>query len=172
MRPVPWLTDGACYFLAGFLQAHGNARVLEFGAGASTLWIARRTRSLWSVEHKPDWHRKVNDSLQLDGLCANVMFRHLPYQGAACSFGYESMDLILVDGRERVDCARAAARLVAHRGVLMLDNDERPRYKPVHEFLKHWHKTSAEQIGPDQTGWQHKHPEGKWITTWWTKPST
>jgi hypothetical protein len=53
-----------------FLRSRGNARVFEYGSGASTIWRARRALSVVSVEHERDWHSVVSQRLS-------------PYQNAA-----------------------------------------------------------------------------------------
>ena len=52
LRPVPWLTDEAVAFLDVFCEENPDAKILEFGSGASTLWFAKRTPNLYSDEHE------------------------------------------------------------------------------------------------------------------------
>lgn len=44
MRPIPWLNEGAVEFLDKYLSEHPDAKILEFGSGASTIWIAKRNK--------------------------------------------------------------------------------------------------------------------------------
>ena len=55
-------------------------------------------------------------------------------------FEDESLDLVVVDGRARVSCARAAIPKLKSGGILLLDNSERARYAVVHQWLAQWPK--------------------------------
>ena len=65
-----WWTFSAIGEMDDFLRSRGNARVFEYGSGASTIWRARRALSVVSVEHERDWHSVVSQRLS-------------PYQNAA-----------------------------------------------------------------------------------------
>src|SRR3546814_1771277 len=45
---------------AEFLRARPKPRALKYGAGASTIWLARHAAGVVSVEHHPDWHQIGN----------------------------------------------------------------------------------------------------------------
>lgn len=45
--------------------------------------------------------------------------------------------IVVVDGRDRVDCIRHSLDALASDGVLLLDNSERPQYAPGIEYLIH-----------------------------------
>lgn len=57
--PVPWFTYSATRYLSSIVQS--NYRVLEFGAGNSTLWWAERVSEVITVEHDPNWADKVRN---------------------------------------------------------------------------------------------------------------
>ena len=66
-RPArPLLCHRATQRIANLL--HPSSRVIEFGAGASTLWLARRTRSLTSYETDKQWYEAVAASLQRNNI--------------------------------------------------------------------------------------------------------
>jgi len=58
---LPWLTFLAIEFLEEFLEPH--MAVCEYGSGGSTLFFARRVRELVSIEHDPQWHKRVQEAL-------------------------------------------------------------------------------------------------------------
>ena len=136
-------------FLAGF---PGGARVLEFGSGGSTVWLARRAGSVDSVEHDAGWAERVRDMLgSAPGLrCAPVVHspavprsqRPLVPSGAPSGRGldfeqYVSLpltlggrfDLILVDGRAREESLLRSLALLGEGGMALLDDSQRPRYQ-------------------------------------------
>src|ERR1019366_2881355 len=51
---VPWLTFRTIDFLTNCLRP--DMTVFEFGSGGSTIFIARRVRTVVSIEHDPEWH--------------------------------------------------------------------------------------------------------------------
>ena len=57
-----------------------------------------------------------------------------------------SLDLVLVDGRDRPACmARALRLLKGHGGILVVDNSERPAYQAALEAVPgHWLRFDAE----------------------------
>jgi predicted O-methyltransferase YrrM len=171
-RDVPWLTDGAVDFLDGFLSTLPQARVLEFGTGASTLWFARRGVSILSFDHDPAWHASVRKILPATS-AIDLRLHARPYYEAVAGLPSGSFDLVLVDGRDRVACVRHAMRLVEPGKFLMIDNTERipqGRYEDIPNILEGWSRQDFEQHGPDRTGWQFVHPEGRWITSVWQRP--
>src|SRR5688572_4811381 len=54
-HPIPWYTYPAFDFLAG--KDYAGKRVLEFGAGHSTLWWMRRAAEVVGIEGSEEWVR-------------------------------------------------------------------------------------------------------------------
>ena len=143
-----------------FLLEHCKGkRVLEWGSGGSTHAIAKVAKALTSIEHDLSWYRKVGE--ELSGSCTYI---YVPRnseeaQGHDGTFEqYESYiekpaeiisitnklyDVIFIDGRARVDCAKYAAMYYLKEDGLifihdMYDPDEKCRryeYEVVEEFL-------------------------------------
>lgn len=166
-RKTPWLTEAAIEFLEGCVLTEAAVRttVLEFGAGASSVWLAARCWQLTTIEHDKKWLDVATAGIRSNSwrkcLC------ELPYHSACDAFEDESLDLVLVDGRGRVECATSALRLIKPGGILMVDNTERRHYDPIREMCKTWNVTHATQRQPDSERFGY---EG-WSTTWWRKPN-
>ena len=148
---IPWWTYPAIDRVEAFLADRGDrCRVLEFGAGASTLWLARRCKEVHSVEHDIEFadqlaplledHPNVTlhkvAAVRTHGVPAVPSQRrgheHLdfaPYVAMADEIG-GMFDLVVVDGRARVASLRAAVPHLAEDGVLVFDNANRKRYHP------------------------------------------
>jgi len=45
--------------------------------------------------------------------------------------------IVIVDGRDRVNCIKYSLGALAPDGILLLDNSERPQYLPGIQFLMH-----------------------------------
>jgi predicted O-methyltransferase YrrM len=148
---IPWWTYGAIDAVQRHLQSlGGNARVFEFGSGASTVWLGRRSAEVHSVEHDESFAQIMRRVLVEAELSDNVTLIEVPpthsadpqtrsgrpgeddldfsgYVDALEQVGGE-FDVICVDGRARVACALAAVRHLAPEGVLVWDDSQRPRY--------------------------------------------
>ncbi|MCH9811829.1 class I SAM-dependent methyltransferase [bacterium] len=168
IRPVPWVTDGANEFLEEFFQEHPDAKVLEFGSGASTVWFSKKTKHLYSVEHNPSWHKLVVKTIRETPECnsANCYLRKRPYYSICDSFKDETFDLILVDGRNRKGCILSALPKLKKGGYLMLDNSERPYYFAAFKPMEAWSVWADKQRKPDVCGFIYP----GWETRWWQKP--
>lgn len=168
LRPVPSITHEAVVFLENFMLEHPNAKILEFGSGSSTIWFAKRTKNLVSIEHHPDWYNRVLYELANCSECnfANVILHEQPYYKICTHFPNESFDLILVDGRNRKGCIVNSIPLLKHGGVLMIDNAERPYYQEALELMQRWEHVKTTQLEPDSCGFTY--PD--WQTHWYIKP--
>lgn len=119
------------------LDARQPARVLEWGAGASTLYWSQHYPDIeWvTLEHDAAWFAAVKERQP-----ANVTLLHLPYPD------YYSIEpqaigrfsFIIVDGRERVRCLDAARHLLLPEGVALLHDSSRARYD---EAVKYYNAT-------------------------------
>lgn len=128
----PWLTSEAVHFLEKFLRPSDIG--VEFGSGRSSVWLAKRTRRLVSVEHSREWHERVK------GLIQNAQLRNVrlmfipaddkrpvdPLRSAYVHFWKKAwlprLDYVLIDGLYRDQCAIAIADRLARGGVLIVDN--------------------------------------------------
>ena len=133
----------------------GGSRVLEFGGGGSSLWLADRGATLTVVEHHSGWAEELRGALP-----PSVEVVHEPPSDtgtvtSSLSSGYfddyvavidrfpdTSLDLVVVDGRARVECAVRALPKIKQGGMLLLDDCDRRRYRRVHETLRTWPKVS------------------------------
>lgn len=120
---APWFVRTMVEILDNWLKP--GDRGFEWGSGRSTIWFAERVGSLVSVEHNPEWYRRVSTKLERKGL-RNVEY-HLcederDYCGMANKFPSESFDFCLVDGVARDECALAAISLVKRGGIVIVDN--------------------------------------------------
>ncbi len=167
MRQHPWITEDAVAFLDNLTQQNKNLRILEFGAGASTIWFAKRTPYLVSIEHNEKWHTMLTKIIQNDKRCFAIDLRleNRPYDNICNKFPDEYFDLILVDGRDRVRCVNASLRILKPGGILMLDDAQRSWYSCVYDLLKDWKFYQTIQTKPDLYGSYAKNKQ----TNWWVK---
>lgn len=133
--PLPWLTYPAVELLEERAPYGGN--VFEFGCGSSTLWWARRARRVVAVEHDEAWFTTMRAQFP-----ANVrpIFQRLERGGDYCktlrNIRNIKFDVIVIDGRDRVNCAYNCLESISETGVIIFDNTERDYYMPGREYLK------------------------------------
>lgn len=166
---LPWLTDQALDFLEEYLQKKNDLTMLEFGTGSSTLWFSSRVQRLVSIEHDIRWYPHVQEELARQGR-TNIDYRLVrsSYYNECDTFADNYFDLILVDGKDRVECVERCMRILKPGGILILDNAERPIYKPIYEMLNNWQFFKTVQVGTSRLGFEQEN----WQTNWWIKPST
>lgn len=149
-EPLPWLTYPAIAYLEA-LEWRGKA-VLEWGAGNSTLWWARRGARVFAVEHDPAWVAALRTRLAAETAvtlhAAADAADYLAAPRAAAPF-----DLAVIDGENRPGCAAAALELVRPEGLILLDNSEQPwapRGFPIPELLQThgWHRVDFHGFAP------------------------
>lgn len=136
--PLPWIAYPAIDLLAR--RVPRDCRVFEYGAGNSTRWWAARVDVLASVEHDRTWFEQLRGTLpptvRLDHVAlvdGGDYGRHA--RTVAAELG-QPWDLVVVDGRDRVHCLRESAEALSPRGVVLLDNSDRPQYAPGLEHLR------------------------------------
>jgi predicted O-methyltransferase YrrM len=144
-RFLPWYTYPCIEWLAPRLQA--TDVVFEFGSGSSTLWYAQRVARVIAVEHDPAWFSRLasvaptNVELELRQAAPDEVGKLGPESGVSayvavieCSPA-RFFDVVVVDGMERLTCVRSALPQLKDDGLLILDNSDRPAYRPVVEYL-------------------------------------
>jgi hypothetical protein len=155
----PWLTYAAIDFLRS--RIHPGMRVLEWGAGGSTLFFALAACVITSVETDKRWFELVRSHLIRSSLSAAVDLRLVPlaalldgdfaaYLGCACEADW---DVVLVDGSEsqvptRMRCLSAALGHIRPGGLLILDDAWRSAYSSAPGLLREYTRHQFLGLGP------------------------
>ena len=187
---IPWINFLAIDYLNEVLS--DASKVFEYGMGGSTIFLAKKNLEVISVEHNKSYYEEVNklirqkykkQSIQLflsepktDSIETKYVSNRNEYYGlsfkdyvhAINQFPDQYFDLVLVDGRCRIECCKAASNKVKKNGVLMLDNSDYMHYQSgiqdldLH-FLKKWKKQNLLSPGPcsQVIGWQTTY----WVNT-------
>jgi len=133
--PLPWWTYSFIYFIENLIPE--KSRVFEYGSGFSTLWLAKRVKSLYSVEHDTKWYQEFN---KVHIIPSNVHLQILDLNNGYVEsikhiHGHLQFDIIVVDGRRRVDCLKNTPGSLSEAGVVILDNSERTFYQEGIDFM-------------------------------------
>lgn len=133
-QPIPWVTYSFIDFIKPRLTK--DLSIFEYGSGNSTLFYAKNVRRVVSVEHDEAWHRKI---VKEKAENAEMIFCKLDtdgeYSKKAASLD-EKFDIIIVDGRDRVNCCKHGINGLSESGVIVLDDSERASYNEARIFLK------------------------------------
>lgn len=158
-KDYPWITSDAVNFLSGYLSSTDIG--LEWGSGQSTVWFAKRVKSLLSIETDRMWYEKVRAKLIEENLhdvelkiTAGDTYESLLEQCADIS--EESIDFVLVDGAiNRHLTTEICIPLLKKGGLLIIDNinwympspygkapdsvmELKPEWTTVSEMLRGW----------------------------------
>lgn len=125
--PLPWITYPAIDFLKKRITKEMS--VFEYGTGGSTLWWASMAKNVVGVEHNIQWYERVSNNLPAN---VELLYVELKYNGEYCktaSTRNKKFDIIVVDGRDRVNCITNSILALKSGGVIILDNSERNEYE-------------------------------------------
>lgn len=142
---VPWWTFDSAEQVTAFLAERPEARVFEWGSGASTLWLSARAFWVHSVEHHAGWASELAPRLP-DNVTLTVVEpteTATPVVGSAKP-GHDGLefaeyvaaiddvpgdfDMIVIDGRAREACLAKAVDRLRPDGLIVFDNVDRQRY--------------------------------------------
>lgn len=144
-NPIPWLTYPAIEFIERRLSP--DMSVFEYGCGSSTLWWAQRVKEVIACEHDKAWYQEV-----VRNIPANVSLHLIPlvyggeYSRLVSSYN-KKFDVIVIDGRDRVNCAKYALQSLTPDGVIIWDNSDREDYLEGYNYLFNYGFKKIEFIG-------------------------
>jgi hypothetical protein len=174
-QELPWLNFALIELLERRFGERPGGLAFEWGAGGSTCFLGRRAARVVTVEHDPAWAERVRSALRGMGL-TNVELRHIPendgsreagpgvgparphklaryrdYIGSIVEREGGPLDLVLVDGRARLECAAAARSEVGVGGWVVVDDVDKPgRYEALGELFppRTWSRKLTVGPGP------------------------
>jgi hypothetical protein len=117
---LPWYTYPAIELLKS--KDFSTCRVLEFGAGQSTVWWSQRALSVVSVESNSDWYQRVKAEAP-----ANVELHHADRELRTFDFSRiaaQRFDVVIVDGLDRYRAAELGEGVLSPGGCLLVDNSD------------------------------------------------
>jgi tRNA A58 N-methylase Trm61 len=133
-NPLPWFTYPSIHFIKNRLKT--THRVFEFGSGNSTLWFANQVQQVVSLEHDLEWYNRMKSSfLKFD----KIKYHHEDletgnYDTRIGEFS-NAFDIIIIDGRKRIECAKNSIQALTSDGVIIWDNSDRDTYQEGYDFL-------------------------------------
>jgi hypothetical protein len=132
-EPIPWVSYSFIDFIKERISK--NHIVFEFGAGNSTLFYSKYAAKVVSVEHDKAWLEKIKLSMPQN---STIIYTELEYNGDYCRVplnNKQKFNIIIVDGRDRVNCCKNCLDALTEDGVVVLDDSEREQYTEAITFL-------------------------------------
>jgi hypothetical protein len=151
-NPLPWLTYPAISFLEERLRK--EMRVFEYGSGNSTFWWSQRVSSVMSCEHNLNWYKSMQPRIPPN---VEYIYSALTYGGEYSKVisRYKTIfDIVVIDGRDRINCARNAVTAMKEDGVIIWDNSDRNQYAEGYAHLagNSFRRLDFRGLGPINTG--------------------
>jgi hypothetical protein len=132
-KPLPWVTYSFIDFIENRIKKEHT--IFEFGSGNSTFYYAERALKVVSVEHDKAWFEKISASKPYN---SEMIFCELQKDGAyskmPASMGVK-FDIIIVDGRDRLNCCYQSLVALSQSGIVILDDSEREKYRAAIDFF-------------------------------------
>lgn len=125
-EPLPWMNYSIIKLLEDRLKS--DISVFEYGSGFSTLFFAKRVGSIDSIEFNADWYEQIKSSLPKN---ATITFVEKDIDGNYCRSIFrmgKKYDLLVIDGRDRVNCFKQGLNFLTESGVILLDDSNRDKY--------------------------------------------
>jgi predicted O-methyltransferase YrrM len=127
----PWITVDMVNILENILTK--NDIGFEFGSGNSTIWFAKNTKKIASVEHNREWYERVSKMIEdnnlknailkfVDGVDDIKMKGENNYVSPIKKIKDSTLDYCFVDGIFRDECILEAINKLKKGGLLIVDN--------------------------------------------------
>lgn len=126
-EPVPWMNFPMVRFLEGRLRK--DHHMFEYGCGFSTSFYAKRVAGITAVEHSEAWAALVKETLPDN---ARLRLRGEDVDGGYASAVEEEgapYDIVMIDGKDRLNCLRRSLKCLTEAGVVILDDSQRSFYR-------------------------------------------
>lgn len=180
----PWFAFQSIEYLESLIKR--DMTVIEYGSGYSTIWWSSRVSEVITVERTKAWSLEVTAALAKHKLknVTLVTFEKFPDvseeqlklqktsmkslidEYIACPLMTKRQcDIVVVDDVLRNDVLKAAADFLKPGGLMILDDSERARHKPVMEWLRQSGWSSASFFGSAPYHFHEKQ------TSIWFKPT-
>jgi hypothetical protein len=134
-EPIPWFTYSSISFISQKL-VNSSFSVFEFGSGNSTLYFASKVKQIVSIEYNAEFYQLISEKLKshdnVDYIFASL---GVDYSQQILNFNNE-FDIVIIDGRERIECAKNCISALKKDGVIIWDNSDRKEYHEGYLFLE------------------------------------
>ncbi|RZL50482.1 MAG: class I SAM-dependent methyltransferase [Pedobacter sp.] len=121
---LPWIPFSAIAEFNTIIKK--DWKILEIGAGMSTIWLAKKSGYVTSIEADLNWYNKLGEIIK-EKKIENIDLRYEWERDIMCDFSEfpdGHFDLIYIDGGPRDLCCMNAKSKVKKGGYIYLDNSD------------------------------------------------
>ena len=132
--PIPWMNYPTVKLLEEKLTKDLN--LFEYGSGYSTYFYATKVKTVTSVEYDEKWFDVIQPIVPSG---VKLIFKKQDVDGDYCrAIGStdEQYDIVIDDGRDRVNCIKQSIAALSPSGVILLDDSQRDSYQEGFDFAQ------------------------------------
>ena len=131
-QPIPWMTYCFIDFIEPKLSK--ELKVFEYGCGNSSLWWSKKVNSVMACEHDTNWFNKMTNKTNDIFSVINRSIENSAY-AKSIEETNDTYDIVVIDGVDRVNCAKHSIERLKPSGVVIWDNSDREEYQEGYDFL-------------------------------------
>lgn len=147
---MPLITFKSLEYLKNILDK--DMLVFEYGSGGSTIFLSSKVKKVISIEHDINWYERLNVILNNNKIENVKLELHSPqesespkivslsderflgldyfnYVNSISEYPDNYFDLVIIDGRARLECLKVSLKKIKPKGYLLFDNSNRDHYK-------------------------------------------
>lgn len=118
---LPWYTYPAIEYIKNLELK--DKEVFEWGSGSSSIFWSTRAKSVISIEHNPDWYKKISRQRR-SNMKIYLKENKFEYIKSIGLTG-KKFDIIVIDGEYRTDCCKLTLKkYLKKHGIIILDNSD------------------------------------------------
>ena len=121
-NPIPWYTYPAIEYLSQL--NYSDKKIFEFGCGYSSIYWAMRAKSVISIEDNLAYYDRWSKEFSASNLEIKWRDEGEGYENAIFEEN-DKYDVIVIDGKRRVECTAAALVCLSENGMIILDDSDR-----------------------------------------------
>ena len=115
--------------------------MFEWGAGGSTTFFSYFVKILYSIEHENFWFVNTINAIEKEKR-GNIILYWVPapednyttYVNKIDDLKHIDFDVVLIDGRARVECAKKLLGYIRDDCIVFLHDAERKRYEEIFNY--------------------------------------
>jgi predicted O-methyltransferase YrrM len=146
MNLLPWMHEKEIKLIEKYLST--DKTMLEWGSGGSTLYFSEKVKKMYSIEHDEIYYEKIKKTIPHNVEYFLVKPNKIVPPKESDFHSYKDyieypikfekkFDVILIDGRSRVECAKFALNILTNDGIVFVHDfwkKKRDRYRPILNF--------------------------------------
>lgn len=117
---IPWYTYPAIEYLTQL--DFSQKSIFEFGSGNSSIFWAKRSKNIISVEHDKNWYKTIAKK-KLNNQEILLLEKKDDYINALKKID-KKFDIIIIDAKYRYECVKHVVEYLEDDGFIILDNSD------------------------------------------------